>query len=216
MFIGKLIPIALLVVANSSLTVNLLNPLFESLFVDSNSNVVQPSVDIRRTYDGHLTAVVKNSPEYPNTIFVLKSATPVQFTSPKILNNVEIYFGGEYVTFRSKIDGSNLTFQLTNSTNPVPNTGNIGVYKGFGLIKQREPSNYGQLFSFAGPTYPPIQESVHCDCLEAGSNDKNCGSGGAGASACSYDESAGGGSVSISMACSVTCGTGYFACCYDN
>ena len=136
--------------------------------------------------------------------------------NPIVLNNVEIIYSGECVTFRSRTNSKNVVFRLTNSSCPIP-TGNIGIFRGYGLIKQQRESTHNTLVGFAGPIYPPITELVFCDCVPNATPDGgNCTAGGTGSTQCSYSENLEGGSVGVSAACTVTCGDGHYACCSDN
>ncbi|MFN0175888.1 MAG: hypothetical protein ACKVU0_14645 [Saprospiraceae bacterium] len=217
MFIGKLFPIALLIIANSTLAFKLVNPASYHQITSQSPKVEQPSVDIRKTSDGQLIAVVKDHVGFPNTIFALQTTEVVSITSPIILNNVDVIYLNDCVTFRSKSNGQNVVFKLTSSTCPIPTSGNIGTFRGFGVIKQQRQSVYNILVAYGGPIFPPSTELVVCDCVPNDTPDGgNCKGGGSGASECSYTESVSGGTVGISAACSVKCDAGHYACCYDN
>ena len=217
MFIGKIIPITLLIFANATLAFELAHPVSFPHPSASNPPTEQPSVDIRKTADGHLIAVVKNHEGYPNTIFALQTNNQITVSSPILLTNVTIHYMGDYVIFRSATNGNNLVFKLTNSACPIPPTGNIGTFSGHGLIKQQRPSVYNAIVDFSGNTLPPITELVVCDCVPNTTPDGgNCEAGGTGATECSYSESVSGGTVGIGASCSVKCGDGHYACCSEN
>ncbi|MCC7504036.1 MAG: hypothetical protein IT259_01995 [Saprospiraceae bacterium] len=178
---------------------------------------VNPVVEIRRTADGHIAAVVRNHNDLQYTYFVLKTMQPVQIAAPIRLDNVNVTYSGECVVFQSRSDNKVIILRLSSANCPIQTTANATIYEGFGLIRQREASIYTSLTNAPGVTYPPVAEIVKCDCIEENTPDQgNCDAGGQGASECSYSESAGGGSVSVSASCTVKCGNGYYACCYDN
>lgn len=210
MFIRKLFPIALLVIANSTLAFKLASPTSFNQSQNSNNLVEQPSVDIRKTSDGALIAVVKNHEGYPNTIFALQTNDENSVPNPIILTNAVINYSINCVTFRSTNSGNIVVFKLNNSSCQIPPTGNIRTFTGYGLIKQQRESTYNSLIGFAGTTFPPILEIVTCQCNTPGGPlggiaESGCTSGGSGSTTCSQSDTSG--------SCSVTCGTGTYACC---
>ncbi|MDX1912966.1 MAG: hypothetical protein SFV22_15845 [Saprospiraceae bacterium] len=175
---------------------------------DNGQNPANSGVEIRRTGDGHIAAVVKNHRDLQNTYFVLKTMQPVLISAPIRLDNVNVTYSGECVVFQSRSDNTVIILRLPSASCPIQTTANATIYEGFGLIRQKDTGIYTRLLDAPGATYPPVAELVKCDCIEDSAPDKEqCRAGGQGASECAY---------SASASCSVKCGNGYYACCYGN
>lgn len=182
----------------------------------SNQNPESPSVEIRKTADGHIVAVVKNHPDFQNTFFVLKTLQPAQFSGPIRIDNINITFSGECVAFQSRTTPSALVLRLPSAACPIQPSRITTAFEGYGLIRQIDTHIYPGLLDAPGTTYPPVSELVKCDCFENSIPDKGqCDGGGQGASDCSYSESVAVGGVTVTASCTVKCGNGYYACCYD-
>jgi len=187
-----------------------------NLKVKNEHNTSQPSVEIRQTSDGHIAAAVKDNPSFPATIFVLQMQNQTSLAAPIVLSNASVAYSDNCVTF-SSTNGQNVVFKLSNSTCQAP-SGNIGVYQGFGLIKQQYGSSYDAAIGTSGNTFPPVTALANCQCNAAGSSASNCTSGGVGSTQCSQTQTNGGGAVGVnintSSSCTTTCGDGFYACCF--
>jgi hypothetical protein len=214
MVIRSVFPMALLIFANSTLAYDLVNP--KEQVTPRLPQTEQASVDIRPTSDGHVVAVVKNSKNHPNTIFALKTKERVTLSSTLTITNAEITYNKDYVVFASKTDGKNVVFKLTSNSRAIPGN-NIGVFNGFGLIHEQQPTIFNRLTSWTNPVTPPVDELVKCDCVQTSIPDQGgCIAGGEGATSCSYSENVGGGTVVVGASCEVNCAVGFYACCYEN
>jgi len=197
----KIIPILLLILANVAVSFKLISPAKVQMPIQT-----LPSVEIRPSSDGNLAALVRNHPSFPNTVFILQ--TSVQSTgTPVIIANATIIYAESSVTFTSQTNGQNYIFKLTSSNTPTP-TGNIGVKSGYGLARVQDPNTYNlyTVVTGTGP-FPPPQEAT-CTCYPS-TWTGSCDSGGAGSTDCSVSVTVG----PVTSECSVSCATGYTACC---
>jgi len=180
---------------------------------------VAPSVEIKKTSDGHLIGIVKNHPSYANTLFALQIAQELGNFSPITVNNANIQLSDGCVQFSSA--ERTIVFKLTDKMCSSGGSGaNSTTYGGYGLVIQKDQEKYNAIVNFTGPVLPPIQGILKCKCIPTTQQapSGSCLSGGQGSTNCSYKMSGGatvvGTGGNIDMECNTTCSQGYYACCY--
>jgi len=195
-----------LLAAVSSCSLSTSNP---GAFKANHSNpVIEPSVSIRLTTDGNIAAFVKDDASFPKTVFYLQTSSTPNLGSSLTLADAHVEYSNTCVVFISRATGESVVFKLIGST--CSTTGSLGTYEGNGLIKLYGDDIYNAFVAIPTGPYPPVSE-FSCKCNTTATSASNCTSGGTGATACSTNSGIG----SINTGCSVTCGTGYYACCID-
>jgi len=213
----------LLIVFSIGLAFNCISPSAKPNNIGSSALANRPSVEIRKTTDGNLAALIKNYPDFPRTVFLLQLTNKATLSSPIILSDAIVNYQTDHIFFRSRITNEYVVFQLTGATPQIPDTGiNIGGFSGFGLTGQlQEVSVYNAMITNNDTTFPPTSALVSCTCNAAAVASTGCISGGQGASSCTQSEGGGGGvtvmgtggNTNSTSSCKVTCTQGYYACC---
>jgi len=170
--------------------------------------VIEPSVSIRLTTDGNISALVKDNASFPKTVFYLQTSSTPNLGSSLTLTDAHVEYSNTCVVFISRTTGESVVFKLIGST--CSTTGSLGTYEGNGLIKQYGDDIYNDFVAIPTGPYPSVSE-FSCKCNTTGISASDCTSGGIGATACSTNSGIG----SVNTGCSVTCGTGFYACCID-
>lgn len=174
----------------------------------------QASVEIRKTADGQIAAIVKNHRELQNTYFVLSSLEPADLPGPISMTNVDVTFSNECVVFQSKVDKSVVILRLPSSTCPIQSTDKSVIFEGYGLARQQDAGRYGLLLNAPGMTFPSTSDILTCNCVdERITDDASCKAGGVGATECSYSSADTEGNSAMSSANALKCSKGYYACC---
>ncbi len=167
-----------------------------------------PSVEIRLTSDGQVAALVKGDPAFPATVFLLQTTNSPSLSGSITIRKSTVQYSSDCVVFRSTDSGQNVVFKLGGASCPTP-VGNLGVYTGYGLTKQKDEALYNAFVATGTGTFPPVAE-FSCKCHQIGIPPE-CDSGGDGATHCATGSSV----ATVSTQCEVTCGGGYYACCNE-
>jgi len=213
----------LLIVFSMGLAFNCISPSAKPTNAGSSALANPPSVEIRKTTDGNLAALIKNHPDFPRTVFLLQLSKQANLSGPIILNDAIVNYQTDHIFFRSRTTNEYVVFQLTGANPKTPDTGrNIGGFSGIGLTGQlQETSVYNAIITNTGTTFPPTSALVSCTCNATAVASTGCTSGGQGASTCTQSEGGGGGvtvmgtggNTTSTSSCTVTCTQGYYACC---
>lgn len=137
------------------------------------------------------------------TIFYSKSTKNFYF----VQHQNPIKLSGE-ISFHSFNESS---FSVANSINEQILTFEIDVNGVYGIAKMKGIENRVFLQNFDWVD-DDISEQVYCKCNGNGTSEKHCTSGGTGSTECSKSVTTG----PITQECSTKCGSGTYACCFQD
>lgn len=174
--------------------------------------VESASISIKKTSDGNLVALIRNSTSHPNTIFALQTTSDLSNFQQINIDNAYINESEKCVEFRSSTNQQKVIFKLSSAHCPIASQGTL-IFNRYGLINQKDEEKHTLVSNFSGPVLPSVSEILHCEC-HTKATIPSCLAGGVGALECSYEVSGRGNDWG--RKCSVKCeGDGRYACCYD-
>jgi hypothetical protein len=168
-----------------------------------------PTVEIRRTKDGHLGAWVTNHPNLPQTLFLLQGFSNAEYKAPIRLENVHIEYASQCVVFHSRNTRERVVFKLKDATcaNAQEQT---TVFIGWGLIRASNDQITKAVAEAGSGSYPAVS-GMDCKCFPEGGPMPFCDSGGKGATQCGTTFEV----PAYASSCFVACAQGHYACCKE-
>lgn len=166
---------------------------------------------IRSATENMILVFVKSPKLGESLMYSLQMNEPNNKNFETSIENGQILFFKESLIINSLDKNLKYLFKLGSVSNRLPQLKFTNTFVGYGLNRVTGFSWNEDIASFRANTYgipgdPPPEDALICKCYTSETVPSNCDSGGAGSSSCSTSSSG--------DSCSVSCDSGYDACCF--